>query len=292
MQSVFPDNVFHAIAIKTNPLHAVLQHIVNLGFGLEAASYEEVLLANAAGASPSKIVFDSPVKRQSEIDGCDQKYPKLILNANSLQELKRLESCSNVKIGLRINPLVQPGSPDIFNVSTIDSKFGVPISLKPQIVDAFIQYPHLSGLHLHIGSDIQYLEANAIAIKKIYDLAKEIASARKKAGLKTPIDYIDIGGGYPANYDTGEQESMQKYVSLILQYCPDIFDEYQVITEFGRFVHAHCAWWLSDIEYVTDYSTDSPSVLYVHGGGDMFVREIYQPNPIRHQMVIIRDEQV
>ena len=64
-------NAIHAIAIKTNPHPSVLAKIISWGFSLEAASMEEVEMAIKAGASPNKIVFDSPVKRQSEIQKCN-----------------------------------------------------------------------------------------------------------------------------------------------------------------------------------------------------------------------------
>ena len=55
----------HAVAIKSQPHQSVLKHIVGRGFGLEAATIEEVWLARAAGCPSERIVFDSPVKRAS-----------------------------------------------------------------------------------------------------------------------------------------------------------------------------------------------------------------------------------
>ena len=39
----FPSETLHAIAIKTNPHPQMLKHLVGLGYGLEAASIEEVI---------------------------------------------------------------------------------------------------------------------------------------------------------------------------------------------------------------------------------------------------------
>ena len=75
-------NIRHSIAVKTQPHPAVLRHIATQGFGLEAASLEEVKLAEQADAP--FIVFDSPVKRPSEIDYCQNLGRPLLLNVNCL----------------------------------------------------------------------------------------------------------------------------------------------------------------------------------------------------------------
>ena len=64
-------DALHAVAIKTQPHPKVLERIVEWGFGLEAASIEEVKKALNAGVAPDKIVFDSPVKTKSEISYCN-----------------------------------------------------------------------------------------------------------------------------------------------------------------------------------------------------------------------------
>ena len=59
-------NAIHAVAVKTNP-HRRCSGPRVWGFGLEAASFEELLLAKSAGIAPEKLVFDGPVKTAKEI---------------------------------------------------------------------------------------------------------------------------------------------------------------------------------------------------------------------------------
>ena len=113
LKEVFPPNTFHAIAIKTNSLQGVLRFIADNGYGLEAASLEELQLAKQAGLSNSKAVFDSPVKRKLEIDYCSNHFSGLILNANCIEELELIPKNSNFQVGLRINPLIKTGAPGI-----------------------------------------------------------------------------------------------------------------------------------------------------------------------------------
>lgn len=62
LKSSFPATCIHTIAIKTNPHAQMLKALVEAGFGLEAASMEEVHYALNAGCPIDKVVFDSPVK--------------------------------------------------------------------------------------------------------------------------------------------------------------------------------------------------------------------------------------
>lgn len=285
LRDVFPANVLHAVAIKTNPLLGLLKYLGQQGFALEAASLEEVFLARAAGLSAGHTVFDSPVKTPAEIRTVEADFSGLILNANSLAELAHLSADSRLRWGLRINPLLQTGAPEVFDVSNQASKFGVPISHRAAIIQAFLDHPRLEGLHMHIGSQIERIEATAQAVALLYDLGRDIKAARQKAGLDLRLSYVDIGGGFPASYAGGPQTGMEALVGHIQNHCPNLFREYQVITEFGRFVHAHNGWVLSRVESVHHYQ-NTPIAL-VHAGADMFVREIYQTGSPRHQMSVL-----
>ena len=58
LTAAFPAGTLHAVAIKANALVAVLRRCVERGAGLEAASWEEVALAVAAGCEPSPVGID------------------------------------------------------------------------------------------------------------------------------------------------------------------------------------------------------------------------------------------
>ena len=62
LKSAFDPQVLHCIAIKSNPHPKILETIIQQGFGLEAASIEEVRRALSLGCPSHKLVFDSPVK--------------------------------------------------------------------------------------------------------------------------------------------------------------------------------------------------------------------------------------
>lgn len=284
----FPKETLHTIAIKTNSSLEVLKHIATEGFGLEAASMEEVLLAVDAGVTNQKIVFDSPVKTKLEIDYCHKNLPGIIVNANSIQELERYPENFSGRLGLRINPLVDADAPDILNVSKSTSKFGVPISQRKAIIKAALKHQKITGLHIHIGSGIKNYEANIIAFEKIQTLANEINKQRQEANISSQIEFIDIGGGI--QFDERDQNfSISNFVNQLSSL--GIFDQFQIVTEYGKFVHKDAAFVVSDIEYITDGEIHEDSkTAFIHVGADLFVRKVYSNLDLNFPFHIIRKE--
>ncbi|MEO1435806.1 MAG: hypothetical protein AAFV80_09745 [Bacteroidota bacterium] len=286
LSTSFPGDTLHAIAVKTNSSPEVLQHIVSRGFGLEAASIGEVELALEAGIDPSKLVFDSPVKTKAEIAFCAANCPGMLLNANSIQELERYPHDFRGTIGLRINPLINPDVPSIFNVSQRDSKFGVPVSNKVAIQQACLDYP-VEALHLHIGSGASVFDTNVEAVKVVVTLAREINEQLTAIGTNRRIHTIDIGGGIEFSMDDLAQ-SAKAYVNALQATCR-LFDEFNVVTEFGKFVHQHASFVVSDIEYVVpSIEPGGKDAVFLHVGADLFLRKVYSELPISFPWSIIR----
>ena len=276
MSGVYSDNVLHAVAIKSNNLPRVLGYIVERGLGLEAASFEEVKLAAQAGCIPSKIVFDSPVKTIEELEYCNNYYKGIKINANSLYELKKLSNFENLDIGVRINPMLEIDSPDIFMVSGKGSKFGIPISEKKNIIKFIKSNKSITGLHIHPGSEIRSLDQHVECIKIVFDFANEINDI-----IPGKIKWIDIGGGIkPETFNTDQQKGINDFVRALSSKCEGVFDNFQIITEYGRFIHTHCAYAVSRVEDILDYH--NPSIALIHLGADMFVREVYSSSPPPH----------
>ena len=267
LSASFNEAVLHCVAIKSNPQIQLLKTLVSRGFGLEAASIEEVGLAVAAGCPSERIVFDSPVKTRLEIQQVSRR-PNLLVNVNTLGELERFPSDSECMIGIRINPLAMIGSPELFSVSRNESKFGVPISERETIIKAALRYP-VRALHMHSGSQMRNLNAQCQALKALGSLGLEINEALSHAGLSRRIECLDIGGGLPSEA-LSEDSQMKRYGSQV-----DDIDElksFRLVTEFGQWVNTECGLAMSRVEYVTK---GDPSKVFIHLGADMFTRDAY-----------------
>lgn len=266
----FPKGTRHAVAIKTNPHKKMLATILAYGFDLEAASIEEVELALEAGAKPSNIIFDSPVKTREEISRCSS-YTGMLVNANMLSELQRYPDNFSGQLGLRINPGIDTGAPEMYAVSTDESKFGVPIAAESEILEACLHSP-ITALHMHSGSQMRDLTVQLNAIKRLYELAQAIDTHRSSRNINWRIETINIGGGLPAESDS-DQPKMRSYAAQVRELA-NTYSNYQLRTEFGQWTHRAAGYALTRVEYVGDGPV--PNV-FVHLGADLFTRHIYAP---------------
>ncbi len=268
LRDAFPPSCLHTVAIKANPVGGVLREIVQLGAGLEAASIEEVELALAAGCPSEQIVFDSPAKTLAEIRRSLELG--VYLNADNFDELARIAAVreqhdSSSVIGLRINTMVGAGAIAHTSVSAANSKFGVPLQTdQARILAAFAVHPWLTGLHIHVGSQGCNLEQLSEAAARIASLRQEIA---RRTGRSVPN--VDIGGGLPTSYQTGEPApTPAEYRSLLEQSSPELFTaDVRLITEFGRAVHANCGIAASRVEY----TKPAQQLAVIHLGADFLL---------------------
>lgn len=260
LRAAFPEQTIHSIAIKTNPHPKMLETLVAWGFGLEAASIEEVRMALSAGCDPALIVFDSPVKTRSEIREISG-LKGLLVNVNALEELDRYSSDFEGILGIRINPQVHTGAPELFDVSKNESKFGVPVDNKDAIIAAALNSP-VQALHMHSGSQMKDLNIQKGALKelrRIADAINEVSPGK--------IKVLDIGGGLPTETLTNFTK-MEAYGEIVAEVFRD--SNYTLFTEFGQWVHAEAGFAISQIEYVL-----APNKLFIHLGADFFMRDAY-----------------
>lgn len=265
--------VVHTAAIKAQPHPAVLRRVVSRGFGLEAASWEEVLLARLAGSPAHRVVFDSPVKTVAEILDCDQRSPGMLLNANSLEELPRLVDCRNVRVGLRINTLTVTDAPAIYCVSADESKFGVPANQASDIRAAALNFP-ITALHCHSGSAMASIHGAVEAVRRLACLADEINEDLRAAGVSRQITLLDIGGGLkPDSHDGQRPIRMEAYVNALRAAVPQLWSRYELVTEFGQWLFAEAGYAVSDVEYVL--KRGSRHIACIHLGADFMLRDAY-----------------
>jgi diaminopimelate decarboxylase len=283
VRASFPANALHTVAVKANPVVEVLRRIRRAGHGAEVASIGELHLALAAGFPAEAIVFDSPVKTRAELEVALKLGIKI--NANSLGELDRINTLysalgSRSPVGVRINPETGLGAIAATSVAVRRSKFGVSLrESRAALQRAFSEYPWLTGLHLHIGSQGTSREQLIDGVGAVYDFFVEL---RERARLR----YFNIGGGLPAKYKESDAPiHFSDYATLLRERCPALFaPEVVLVTEFGRALHASCGWVAAKVEYVIEH--DSGATLIVHVGADMFLRRAYRPEDWHHDISV------
>lgn len=287
LKTAFRDGDEHAVAIKTNPLLAVLCEILHAGASLEAASSGELALGRAAieslkGTSNTKsgakgaprLLWDSPAKTETEITNWSS-LPDLLIQVDSLEELNRHRQQAHVKPKtLRINPARSGATDDYLNVGHSDSKFGIPIHQKPAIINAYSENPSIIGIHLHGGSGVLNYTKKLEELREVLQIAQELNRIR-------PIELLNIGGGLGFDYERHSEANLKGYASEVIGLLEEFgLQHVKLVTEMGRWIHAaggHC---ISRVEYVKE------SNLVLHLGADAFVREVYGNNPITYPIAV------
>lgn len=198
LKKTFPSFEF-LYSFKTNPFSGIIETIHSQGFGCDAASAAEVHMAINTGISPEMICYSTPGKTERDIEST---LGKCILIADSIGELWRIETLAaakdqTVNIGLRINPSFSMGEN-----GGCASKFGIDEEQLPVVCEVLAQcsHIHITGLHVHIRS--QVLEHTQLAdyYKKCFQLAQRMNDL---PGIC--IDFINFGSGIGAVYDSSSQ---------------------------------------------------------------------------------------
>jgi diaminopimelate decarboxylase len=307
--SCFPQNTLHGLAIKANPLTRIMEFVREIApnIGVEAASIGEVTMALRTGYQANQVVFDSPVKTVTDLNFALRKG--VHLNIDNLSELKRVEKLLTTmeypdfqinitsdhslatdlpgSIGIRINPQIGMGSILESSVAGEYSKFGVPIKYyREELEKAFLTYPWLTGVHLHVGSQGCPMQMLTDGIGVLYDFAEELNIKRTKCGFPL-ISVFDIGGGLPVSYKSATPApSMEEYIERISVRAPKLFNEdfFKLITEFGRWTYTNSGFTVSRVEYVKRDPTINTAML--HTGADLFVRECLNPHDWPHEYTV------
>jgi diaminopimelate decarboxylase len=291
LRDSFPCDALHAVAIKANPLSRILTTLREIGVGLEAASLPELHLAERAGFPPKRIVFDSPAKTIAELEYALK--AGVHVNADNLHELKRIERLlesmkTQSTIGIRINPQVGVGTIESTSVAAAYSKFGVPLAEeRDALVQAFLSYDWLRGIHLHIGSQGCDIAMLVEGVRRVLEFGEHVNGVLGQRGVERRIDVFDIGGGLPVSYHWDEAApTLDQYCEQLHQHCPRLFyGGYRLITEFGRYIHATTAWVASRVEYVKRGAEVDTAVIHV--GADLLLRRCYRPEDWFHEVSVL-----
>jgi diaminopimelate decarboxylase len=233
-------NAFHAIAplicysVKANYNLAILKALVDKGSGLDIVSGGELFRALQVGCPPGRIVYASVGKTDSEIEEAVRRKI-LFFNVESLAELENIDRISKklnriTRVAIRINPDIEPKTHKYITTGKLTNKFGIDFKSAYQIflLRKALKNVKISGLHIHIGSQITESRPYIAAISKI---AAFIEKLRKKG---IALEYLNIGGGLGIIYDRETPQTAEKFAKKILPLLRKT--KLKIILEPGRFI--------------------------------------------------------
>ena len=206
--------------VKTNPSLTVLQILAKLGVGADCASQLEINMALFAGIKIENISYNSPAQDVNICKTLLESGAKVVMDdIDTMLELQKTlkETEFRGKLFLRVNLLEYAGYSQIKDNQELmahghkSSKFGIPVEDLENLLKQ-ITIP-ISGLHVHVGTQMDNMHSFEYAIKELNKLADRLST------LGHNISDINIGGGLGIPFSSNDTfPSLEYWCSYMLQF--------------------------------------------------------------------------
>jgi len=267
-------------AVKCCSNLGVLKVLSQAGCGMDVVSGGELYRALLVGVSPADIVYAGVGKTVPEIRmalgeragmevgrGVGREVERGIMrlpegpiscfNIESEQELAAIAEQARLmgvraNAAVRVNPGVRAGGHEYITTAHDESKFGLPVVQAEALVKRFADDKHVRvrGLHMHIGSSITQPELYVTAVERMVAMIDRLA----EAGVV--IDSLDLGGGFAADYKTGDAPAPQRFAEAIVPLlAAKVAAGLKITIEPGRMVAANAGILLSRVLYTKQTGT-------------------------------------
>lgn len=276
-------------AMKANSNLALLKFFHDSGTGFDIVSRGELRRALMAGAKGNDIVYSGVGKSREDIRaalradiGC--------FNVESIPELDRinevaLEEKRIAPVSVRVNPDVDAKTHPYISTGLKNNKFGVSYDQTVALYQHAATLPgiRISGIDMHIGSQITELEPFVHAADKIFD----IVDALSQNGIM--LDHLDFGGGLGVRYTDETPPSAETLVKAVSRKAAERgYADLPIYFEPGRSLVARAGILLTTVEYLKP--TDAKNFMIV----DAAMNDMVRPTLYQAQMPLVnctqRDE--
>jgi ornithine decarboxylase len=232
-------------AVKANSDPEIIKTLFNEGSSFDVASYNEFMdVYNLIDKWREKkkeffiwdkIIFSNTIKDRDTLRKIN-KYGPLVTfdNPDELRKIK--ENCNKAGLVLRLKV------PDTGSQVEMASKFGAePGDASALIKATFDLGLKVEGLSFHVGSQCTNFENYMSAL----NITSSIFNEARQNGYD--LDIIDIGGGFPAYYDSNVPR-FEKLAGILNKEFDRLFPrDVEIIAEPGRFVVATSSILISEI---------------------------------------------
>ncbi|MCK5528647.1 MAG: diaminopimelate decarboxylase, partial [Kiritimatiellae bacterium] len=151
------------------------------------------------------------------------------------------------RIAFRVNPDVDPKTHKYISTGKKENKFGLDIARATQAYADAANMPNIeiSGMHLHIGSQILSSAPFGEALERVRDLCMDLKAKHES------FKYLDIGGGIGIKYEP-EHEALapEAYAATVVPLLKEL--GLKVVLEPGRSMVGNAGVLVSEVQYVKD----------------------------------------
>ncbi len=273
-QNAFANLEFVAYSLKANPNRWLLKTLADLGAGADAVSGGEVLQALSAGIPAQRIVFAGPAKTPQELDLAARQQIFAIHVENEAEAQYLADHWPGTRVGLRVNPAIDPGTHPKIATGLPESRFGLPLEAVPRLVKTYGSALQIRGLHVHIGSQIRNPRAYLDALDRILPLLK----------LLPDPEYLDLGGGFGVDYEQDDDPWVEEILQALRPRVEPL--GVRILLEPGRSVVARSGILLARVLYLKTMGTRTYALLDA-GMTDLVRPALYG---VRHRVQVVAAE--
>lgn len=263
-----PLNPLICFSMKANSNLAICKALVKEGAGLDIVSGGELYRALKTGVSSGKIVYAGVGKTEKEIE-IAIRHHIFFFNVESIPELEMINKVAGKlgmrqKAAIRINPDIKARTHKYITTGHGENKFGVDFDTARKIFLEKSRYKNLdiSGIHMHIGSQIVDAKPFVRAIARIADFIKDLESHG------SAIRWLNIGGGLGIIYSKERPQTAKEYAKAVLPVLKKI--KANIILEPGRFIVGNAGVLVTKVQYIKE--TRSKNFAIVDAGMNDLIR--------------------
>ena len=207
-----PHTICYSVKANSN-LH-ILKLLAEHGCGFDVVSGGELARVLRVQRRAAKNVVFSGVGKTYADMAAAVKAGILLFNVESESELGVLAQCAQrmkrtVSIAMRVNPDVSAKTHPYIATGLHQHKFGIPIeearSTYARVLGS--KYLRVSGVSVHIGSQITDTRPFGQAMERVAELVRELRADGHG------IDYVDAGGGLGIDYGNDVLPRFPDYVA-------------------------------------------------------------------------------
>ena len=200
--NTFPGRVMYAV--KCNPHLAVLQALYDAGIRhFDTASLAEIALVREH-LPQADAYFMHPVKPRAAIMTAHKIYGVDHFVIDHEKELQKIIDVTGGGDGKVV--LVRIVTPVHDAQYQLSDKFGIAAEEAPALLKKVHDANFQSGVAFHVGSQCRSPQAFVDGINTALDVIE---------AANVPVHYLDVGGGFPAQYEDDRPPALDAYIDAI-----------------------------------------------------------------------------
>ena len=222
LRNALPFVGFH-YAVKALAHDAVLDVLEDAGCGFDVATGEELAMLTRRGVAASRIIHTHPIKKPAEIAEALAAGVRTFVVDNDVEIEKFRGAPSDTRLLVRLAYRSPHAKSDL------SSKFGVgPFEAAHLVERAHAAGITVAGFSYHVGSQLDDPARFATAAADTLELMGIL-----ERRLNVQFDTLDIGGGFPASYDS-ESAPVEDVAAVLRPVLEPHARRLDIIAEPGR----------------------------------------------------------